>query len=136
MSATTVKLARQPAKDDPCAVEVVLGGGSECSLHSRLDGSGRVAIEGLSLSGQSQQPTAPIASVGPATDQTATLESLHKGRERTGVQVQNVGQLPRVNTRKPPDDPDHQALRTCNAQRHRHPLRSALKRVIDGPNQA
>lgn len=81
MSAAAVKLARQLAKHDPCAVEVVLVGGSERSLHSRLDGSGRVAIEGLSLSGQSQQPTAPIASVGPAADQTTTLESLQKGRE-------------------------------------------------------
>jgi hypothetical protein len=49
--------------------------------------------------------------------------------------MQNVSQLPRVDTRKTTDDPKYQALRPRDAKRRRHGLGAALKRVVDGPNQ-
>ncbi len=134
-STAAVKLAGQLAQDSPRDIEVVPGGRFEHSLHSRFDGSGRFAIQRLSLPCQSQEPPTPIAFVGPSADQTATLESLQECGERTGVQMQNVSQLPRVDTRKTADDPNHQALRARDAKRRRHGLGPALKRVVDGPNQ-
>ena len=101
-STAAVKLAGQLAQDSPRGIEVIPGGRFEHSLHSRFDGSGRFAIQRLSLPCQSQEPPAPIALVGPSADQIATLESLQECGERAGVQVQNVSQLPRVNTRKRP----------------------------------
>ena len=110
-STAAVKLASQLAQDSPRDIEVVPGGRFEHSLHSRFDGSGRFAIQRLSLPCQSQEPPTPIAFVGPSADQIATLKSLQECGERTGVQMQNVSQLPRVDTRKTADDPNHQALR-------------------------
>ena len=133
---TAVELAGQLAQDGPRDIEVVPGGRFEHSLHSRFDGSGRFAIQSLSLPCQSQEPPTPIAFVGPSADQIATLKSLQECGERTGVQMQNVSQLPRVDTRKTADDPNHQALRARDAKRRRHGLGPALKRVVDGPNQA
>ena len=130
-----VKLAGQFAQDSPRDSEVVPGRRFEHSLHSRFDGSGGFAIQRLSLSCQSQQPSTPIAFVGPPADQTSTFESLQDGCERTGMEMQNVSQLPRVDTRKPADDPNHQTLRARDAKRRRHGLGPALKRVVDGPNQ-
>jgi hypothetical protein len=52
------------------------------------------------------------------------------------VQVQNLSQLFRVNAREPSDDSDDEALRTRDAEHRGHRFGSALKRVIDGPDQA
>ncbi len=134
-STAAAKFAGQLAEDSTCDIEVVLARRSEHSLHSSFDGSGRFAVQRLSMPCQSQEPPTPIALVGPSADQIATLKSLQQGGERTGVQVQNVGQLPRMDTRKPADDPNHQALRARDAKRRRHGLGPALKRVVDGPNQ-
>ena len=79
-STAAVKLAGQLAQDRPRDIEVVPGGRFEHSLHSRFDGSGRFAIQRLSLPCQSQEPPTPIAFVGPSADQTATLESLQDVR--------------------------------------------------------
>ena len=135
-SAAIVKFANQLAQHYPHDVEVAPSGDSERSLNSRFNGTGSFAIQGPSLSCQSQQPSTPVASVGPPTDQTPTLQPLQNGRKRTGVQVQNVSQLPRVDARKASDDPDHQPLRACDAKRCRHRPGSALERVVDGPDQA
>lgn len=105
-SAAIVKFASQLSQHYPHDVEVARGGGPERSLNSRFNGSWRCAIQGLSLPCQSQQPSTSIARVGPSADQTATLQLLQKGRERTGVQVQDVSQLLREDTRKASDDPD------------------------------
>ena len=51
------------------------------------------------------------------------------------MQMQNLRQLLRVDTRKTADDPNHEALRPRDAQCGRHGLGPALKRVVDGPNQ-
>jgi hypothetical protein len=51
------------------------------------------------------------------------------------MQMQNVSELSRVDTRKTTDDPNDQALRPGDAKRRRHGLRAALKRVVNGPNQ-
>jgi hypothetical protein len=135
-STGAVKLASQLSQDSPRAIEVAHGGRFEHSLHSRFDGSGRFAIQRLSLPCQSQEPPTPIAFVGPSPDQIAPLKSLQDCGERTGVQMQYVSQLPRVDTRKTADDPNHQALRARDAKRRRHCLRAALQRVVNGPNQA
>ena len=135
LASAAVELAGQPAQDSPRDINVVPDGRLEHPLDSRFDGSRRFAIQGLSLSCQSQQPPTPIAFVGPPADQTPTLESLQEGCERTRVQMQNVSELPRVDARKPTDDPNHKTLRTRDAKRRRHGLGPALKRVVDGPNQ-
>jgi hypothetical protein len=134
-STAAVKLAGQLAQDSSRDIQVVPGGRFEHSLHSRFDGSWRFAIQSLSLPCQSQEPATPIACVGPSTDPIAMLESLQECCERTGVQMQNVSQLPRVDTRKTADDPNHEALGARDAKRCRHGLGPALKRVVDGPNQ-
>ena len=134
-STAAIKRAGQLVQDSPCDIEVGSAGRSNHSLHSRLDGSGRFAIQSLSLPCQSQEPPAPIAFVGPSADQMATLESLQERSERTGVQVQNVSQLLRVDTRKAADDPNHQPLRARDAKRGRHGLGTTLERVVDRPNQ-
>ena len=86
-STAAVKLAGQLVQDSPCDIEVGSGGRFEHSLHSRLNGSGRFAIQSLPPSCQSQEPPTPIAFVGPSADQMATLESLQERSERTGVQA-------------------------------------------------
>ena len=134
-STAAVELAGQCAQDRPRDIEVVSGGRGEHSLHGRFNRSGRFAIQRLSLPCQSQEPPTPIAFVGPSADQIATLKSLQKCGERTGVQMQNVSQLPRVDTRKPADDPQDEALRARNAKRRRHGLGPALQRVVDGPHE-
>ena len=65
-STAAVKLAGQLVQDRPRDIEVGSGGRLEHSLHSRLDGSGRFAIQSLSLPCQSQEPPTPIAFVGPS----------------------------------------------------------------------
>src|SRR5688572_22987116 len=134
-STAAVKLTGQLNQDNPRDIEVVPGGRFEHSLHSRFDGSWRFAIQHLSPPCQSQEPPTPIAFVAPSPDQIATLKSLQDRGERTGVQMQYVSQLPRVDTRKTTDDPNDQALRARDAQRRRHGLRAAQQRVVDGPNQ-
>jgi hypothetical protein len=84
-SIATIKLAGQPAQNGPRDIEVVLGRRLEHSPHRRLDGPGRFAIQSLSLSRQSQQPSAPIAFVGPSADQISTLESRQDGSVNSGV---------------------------------------------------
>jgi hypothetical protein len=78
-SIATVKLAGQPAQNGPRDIEVVPGRRLEHSPYRRLDGPGRFAIQSLSLSRQPQQPSAPIAFVGPSADQMSTLESHQDG---------------------------------------------------------
>ena len=56
-------------------------------MHRRFDGSRCFPIQGLSLPCQPQQPSTPIAFVRPPAHETAALESLQDGRERTGVQM-------------------------------------------------
>jgi hypothetical protein len=116
-------------------VEFMPGDGCEHSLYGRFDGSGRLAIQRLSPPCQSQQPSTPITFVGPPADQAPTFESLQDGCKRTGVQMQNVSQLRRVDAWKPANDPNHKALRARDAKRRRHGLGSALKCVVDAPNQ-
>ena len=130
-----IKLVGKLAQHGLHDVELMPGGGFEHSLHSCFDGSGRFPIQGLSLPCQSQQPSTPIACVMPPADQTSTFESLQDGCDRTRVLVQNVSQLRRVDAWKPANDPNHQALRARDAKRRRHGHGSALKRVVDGPNQ-
>jgi hypothetical protein len=130
-----VKLVDQFAQHGPRDVDLMPGGDFQHSMHSGFDGAGRFLIQRLSPMCQSQQPPTPIAFVGPPADQTPTFESLQDGCQRTRVQVQNVSQLRRVDTWKPANDPNHQALRARDAKRRCHGLGSALKRVIDGPNQ-
>jgi hypothetical protein len=115
-----VELARQPDQHDPRTVEVVPGGGVERSANSILDGSRSFAIERVSSSRQTQKRSAPIALVGSPPDQPAALELFQQGRERTGVHVEKASELLRVNTGKPTDDAEHQALRSRDAEHPGH----------------
>lgn len=80
-STAAVKLAGQLAQHGPRDIAIGPGGRFEHSLHSRFDGSGRFAIQRLSLPCQSQEPPTPIAVVGPSADQIAALKSLQDGSE-------------------------------------------------------
>ena len=82
---TDVKLTGQLAQDSPRDIEVVPGGRFQHSAHTRFDGSGRLAIERLSLACQSQEPPTAIAFVGPAPDQVATFKSLQEYCERSSA---------------------------------------------------
>jgi hypothetical protein len=135
-TAVAIQLAREPAEHDPRAVEVACGGASKGSPQRGLDRSRPLAIERLSLAGQSQQPSTTIALVWPPPNQTPALKPLQQGGERAGVQVQNLSQLFRVNAREPPDDSDDEALRTRDAKDRGHRFGSALQCMIDGPDQA
>jgi hypothetical protein len=135
-AAAAIQLAREPAEHDPRAGKITCRCASKGSLQRGLDRSRHVAVDDLSLARQSQQPSTSIALIRPATDQTTPFEPLQEGRERAGVQVQNLCQLPRVNAREPSDDSDDETLGTRDAERPGHRSGSALKRMIDGPDQA
>jgi hypothetical protein len=75
-SAAAIQLACDRFEYDSGAGEITRGCASKSSLQRGLDRSGHVSVECLSVAGQSQQPSPPIAFIWAAPDQTTTLESL------------------------------------------------------------
>ena len=78
---------------------------------------------------------ATVPGVAAPREPAPALHPSEDSRERAGVQVEDLRQLPRGDRRKASEHADDEALGAGQAQRRRHPLRPALQAVVDRPEQ-
>jgi hypothetical protein len=84
----------------------------------------------------SPQSHAPaVCWIAPTLDELFTHQSLHDASDRARVQVKNVRKLARREAGTPRHDPKDKALRSSDAERGFHPLRSDLEPVLHAPEQ-
>ncbi len=105
-------------------------------LHGGLDRTLGRLVETPARRGQAEQQAAPVAWIAAAVDQTAVLETLQDPGQRTGVEVQELGERPGRDAREATDDPEHEPLGPRHPELSGHALGRTLQRVIERPDEA
>ena len=109
---------------------------SEYAPYHGLSGVRLQPVDGAPPRREGETHASAVARIRCARDQASSRETGEYTRQRAWMQDERGSQVASRDAWKLPDDADHQPLRAGDPESLPHPLRDALKPMIDRPEQA